>query len=103
MEGGEAELAYLRCPPPAGCRLRVRPLNLAGWQLWSLPSDVVTTPLPRPPPSHALRLEAMLDSPFSSDEALLSEVSFPLPSLSLRQRCLCSHSDRFCLQIQTHL
>merc|ERR1711998_804103 len=34
----EVELAAFRCPRPAGCRFRFRPLNINGWHSWSLGS-----------------------------------------------------------------
>ena len=70
----DAELTTLRCPPPGGCRFRVRPTNIDGWSEWSLGSDAATTPLLPPPPAHALRLELRLVAPFTQEAALLEEV-----------------------------
>ena len=51
------ELASFRCPAPAGCRFRFRPLNVHGWEQWSLGSDTVYTERLPPLPADALRLE----------------------------------------------
>ena len=70
----EMELTDLRCPPPGGCRFRVRPTNVDGWSDWSLGSDAaLTTQLP-PRDIHAVRLELRLVSPFTQDAGLLEEV-----------------------------
>ena len=74
LSATETELTTLRCPPPGGCRFRVRPTNIDGWTEWSLGSEMaLTTRLP-PAPLHALRLELRLASPFTQDAALLDEV-----------------------------
>ena len=70
----ELELAAFRCPPPAGCRFRFRPLNVHGWHDWSLSSDRATTDRLPSPPAHALRLEMRLLAPFTRERSLLEEV-----------------------------
>ena len=75
LSDGEIELTNLRCPPPAGCRFRVRPTNLDGWTSWSLGSDVVMTSRLHPPPTNAIRIELHLTpARFTQDDALLSKV-----------------------------
>jgi hypothetical protein len=68
------DLTTIRCPPPNGCRFRVRPTNLDGWQTWSLGSDVVVTPRLPPRAANAVRLELRLLSPFTHDETMLEGV-----------------------------
>ena len=70
----EVELAAFRCPHPAGCRFRFRPLNINGWHGWSLGSSPVATDMLPSPPAHAVRLEVRLLAPFTRERTLLEEV-----------------------------